>query len=786
MRAILSAGLISALIGLSGHADAAPTYTCAGKRATIVGTDRRDEIRGTSGPDVIHGRGGFDKIFGLGGDDIICGGQGRSVIKGGRGNDRIIGGDHQDVIKGGQGRDVIRGKRGDDLLIGNKGADVLRGGRGADVLVGGRGSDRLTGGRGPDVLDGGAHSDLVDGGRGADTASFETSDARVQVDLRRGVASGHGRDTLRRIRHATGSRFGDVLKGDTRANVLMGGRGSDLIKARGGRDYVHGGPGNDDLRGGWGRDTVAFVGGGGVEVDLAKGAATGQGKDRLRGFKDIEGSADSDRLLGDERENRFIPLRGADFLDGRGARDLASYATQTGYVDFEVDLQAGTISSELGTDRVVRIEDVEGGDGDDTFLGDEQDNVFIAGSGFNTFFDSPGNDEFRGGPWNVDLLDLSESPVPTHVDLAAGTATARGTHRLSGIERITGSDLDDVLLGNEKGNWIVGRGGSDVIDGRGENDSLWGEDGDDYLTGGDGDDRLEGAAGADELRGGPGIDLVSDGEGDDLVEAGDGDDFLVLGSGDDRIDGGVGTDVVRSGVDPGEPFVVDLIAGTASGPGFDVLSSIEGATGAGGSDRFSGDGGDNLFFGGWGDDVISGGPGDDLIATARGEDEVFGDRGDDYLVTGADHDRADGGPGVDECWKAEVEIDCEGGEDSHTPQFDEPYSDYRTTGMRHPRSVSLYFDEEGHPYGTVANLFWVRSCTNTVTLYIERLEDGRWETVLTPYARNLSSVPLGRYRSSKPVRPGTYRARLPSSPLLFSLGSSANCMGAVSEPVEVG
>ena len=64
-------------------AHAAGGARCAGKVATIVGTNGPDQIRGTNGRDVIQARGGDDQITGLGGDDLICG-------KGG--NDQIMAG----------------------------------------------------------------------------------------------------------------------------------------------------------------------------------------------------------------------------------------------------------------------------------------------------------------------------------------------------------------------------------------------------------------------------------------------------------------------------------------------------------------------------------------------------------------------------------------------------------------------------------------------------------------------------------------------------------------------
>ena len=130
---------ITALIGLfavapvaAGEVPDGRAPTCAGRTATMVGTNGDDVLDGTSGSDVIVGLGGDDAINGLGGKDYLCGGSGDDTIGGGGGPDRIYGGGGNDTLDGAQGGDRLYGQRGRDTLNGDGGEDVANGGSGTD------------------------------------------------------------------------------------------------------------------------------------------------------------------------------------------------------------------------------------------------------------------------------------------------------------------------------------------------------------------------------------------------------------------------------------------------------------------------------------------------------------------------------------------------------------------------------------------------------------------------------------------------------------------------------
>ncbi len=124
-----------------GGSTSGATARCAGVRATIVGTAKRNRIRGTAKRDVIAALGGNDLVRGLGGNDLICLGAGNDRGIGGAGADRILGQVGADRVEGGIGRDLLEGGAGRDLLLGGAGLDRLLGLAGRDRAVGGAGSD---------------------------------------------------------------------------------------------------------------------------------------------------------------------------------------------------------------------------------------------------------------------------------------------------------------------------------------------------------------------------------------------------------------------------------------------------------------------------------------------------------------------------------------------------------------------------------------------------------------------------------------------------------------------
>ncbi len=236
-------------------------------------------------------------------------------------------------VEGTPSADTLVGTDEDDVIIGLAGNDTLEGGGGHDILDGGAGRDHLLGGDGNDMLEGGGGAgDTLDGGAGIDTAVYENSTNRVDVNLLSGNGSGAQAtgDELIDIENLIGSDFGDTLRGDNARNRVDGGEGNDVLIGFGGndiligaegRDILNGGDGGDFLQGGAGVDQARYNGSSeAVHINLLDGTASGgqaEG-DRLLNIENLFGSNHDDSLFGDGQNNQLFGHNGDDVLAGNG------------------------------------------------------------------------------------------------------------------------------------------------------------------------------------------------------------------------------------------------------------------------------------------------------------------------------------------------------------------------------------------------------------------------------------------------------------------------------------
>ncbi|MGB3532460.1 MAG: GDSL-type esterase/lipase family protein [Microcoleaceae cyanobacterium] len=100
-----------------------------------------DTIFGSIDSEQINGNQDEDQISGSGGNDTLFGGKNNDVLDGQAGDDLLFGNLSADLMRGGQGNDNLFGGADNDVLFGDFGNDLLSGDLGIDVVTGGEGAD---------------------------------------------------------------------------------------------------------------------------------------------------------------------------------------------------------------------------------------------------------------------------------------------------------------------------------------------------------------------------------------------------------------------------------------------------------------------------------------------------------------------------------------------------------------------------------------------------------------------------------------------------------------------
>ncbi|MFN7672794.1 MAG: calcium-binding protein, partial [bacterium] len=455
--------------------------------AENLATDGNDTLTGAVGNDTIDGLGGNDSVRGLGGVDSLVGGNGNDTLDGGTDDDQLAGGNGNDSLIGDDGNDTLNGGAEGDRLSGGAGNDSIAGGDGLDWVsyaeltsstqgvtvnlatgraTGAAGSDTLggienvlsgagndsvlgdglanvlDGGLGADTLQGGLGDDSLLGGEGLDWASYGELTAASQgvtVNRATGRATGAaGSDTLSGIENVLSGAGNDSLLGDGSANVLDGGLGNDTLQ---------GGLGNDSLLGRDGSDWVSYAeltATQSVDVSLATGRATTAGFEQLSGIENVLGGAGDDWLSGDSLANVLAGGGGNDVLQGGAGNDSISGGAGMDWVTYEeleagqsvtVNLATGRATGAAGSDTLAGIENVMGGSGNDSLLGDNSANELdgdfgndslSGGGGDDTLNGYLGNDLLIGGT-GLDQFIFDADLGATNVDTIQGYSVADDT-----------------------------------------------------------------------------------------------------------------------------------------------------------------------------------------------------------------------------------------------------------------------------------------------------------------------------------------------------------------------
>jgi len=679
---------------ITGNPDGTATATielASGSLATevmqnieiIIGSNNADFITGTAGDNTLYGKDGNDTLIGGLGNDSIYGGD----VSTDTGNDTVsyinaagsvtvnlaanasygtaTGADGNDQL---YGIENVLGSGYADILTGDSNINAIDGGDGSDTIDGGANNDTLFGGNGNDTLAGGLGNDTLHGGdavtdTGNDTANYTSSVSALVITL---DASGNtanvsdglgGVDQLYGIENLIGGSNNDTLVGNASANILTGGLGNDMLYGMDGADTLYGGSGNDTLYGGPGINLID--GGAGIDTadysaetaaisvtlrGVVDGSVAGTGiTDTLRGIENVIGGSANDTIVADINAN---------FIDGAGGTDTASYSNSSAGVRATLNGASNSIAGVGGDaagDVLVNIENLIGSAYNDTLTGDSAINIIDGGTGNDILNAGLGDDTLAGGAGNdtlvggaginlldggadIDTADYGLETAALSVTLlgaADGNAAAAGatfSDTLRGIENVIGGSGNDMIVADINANFINGNVGTDtvsyansgagvIVTLNGASNSIAGVGGDatgdilaniEKLIGSIYNDTLTGDSGINILDGGAGNDTLAGGIGNDTLLGGDGDDILIGGDGVNVLSGGNGSDTADYSAQA-VAFNVNFFTGVASsGTGItDSLISIENVIGGSANDVFVVNSSANVIDGRGGIDAVS-------------------------------------------------------------------------------------------------------------------------------------------------------------------------------------
>lgn len=393
-----------------GYVSGGGTITGGAGNDELIGSDGSDTLVGGTGADVLRGGGGdYDTVtypghtagvnvtIGAGAND----GSTDELDDVGSDVENVAGTDFDDVLVGDGGRNQIYGGAGADQLQGGGGDDHLGAassyygmgtgypGAPPQTAAPADGADDIDGGDGADFLSGGAGPDTFDGGEGQDTADFgdhgmpvyapgpnpPAPGPGVTVTIGDGAndgVSGEQDDVLATIENVNGGYGDDTITGDGESNRLEGGAGADTL---------HGGDGSDTLGGGFDSSNDVLHGEGGDDVF---GAGMGYGSPGPGGMPG----------------GTPVVADGADtFLGGAGEHDKVDYAGRQQALTVTLDGAATGNDGQAGEHDKVDVEHVTGGAAGDSLTGDGGTNHLHGGpsAGDDTLTGGGGADRLTGG-----------------------------------------------------------------------------------------------------------------------------------------------------------------------------------------------------------------------------------------------------------------------------------------------------------------------------------------------------------------------------------------------------
>ena len=274
-----------------------------------------------------------------------------------------------------------------NVYVGTSKGDTIKAYFEDNLIVTGTGNNTIVTGAGDDIVFAHNGKNDISLGLGNDTVSYELNDSAIYASLESGSSSKG--DTLTDVENLHGSKFNDILEGDSKDNTLFGGAGDDILTGLDGADTLNGGDGID---------LASYETSSAVEINLKHnyadgGEATG---DKFINIEGIKGSKESDTVVGDNNSNLIYANAGDDRVSGNGGDDIIFGGLGNDY-----------IKGDEGNDTLY------GEDGDDILIGGAGDDILVGGTGKNMLYGDSGTDTvlYKGKSTDYEVLIVNENTL---------------------------------------------------------------------------------------------------------------------------------------------------------------------------------------------------------------------------------------------------------------------------------------------------------------------------------------------------------------------------------------
>lgn len=707
----------------------------------LIGGDGNDTLVGGGGADTLDGGTGVDtaSFAGLQAVNVKLDANGNGTATSDSGDvtlisiESLIGTDHDDTFQvsalpseaGGVKSGVIRGGMGTDTLIYNVSGDLnvdLQTGTVNGITNILDSIENITTGSGNDTIVATNGVNKIDGGAGNNTVDFMHASAGVSVNIvdptvETLISGGSGADILRNIQNINGSAAGnDTITVGNFDSTINARNGTNLIKA--GTDT---GSNTYNITAGSGNDTIEALGSGNNTIDAGNGnnnikagngnntITTGSGNDTI-----VSGAGLSNIAAGDGNNTITIGNANSTVVGGTGSDTVTYNLTTNVYANIDTGF-AGTSLGTAQANRLVDIDHLTGGSGNDTLIGNDGNNILRGGAGNDSIFGGGGNDTIYGGT-GADIIDggtgnntavYTSSVLVSLTDGLARTTNANGDVLGSGMivnggiaGRITGGSTANTeafgdVLTNIQNLTVEGSGASYLIGNSQAN----------RLTGGSGNDTLEGIGGGDTLDGAGGSDTAT---------------YIHASAGVKASLGATGLDA-KAAAALAAAGGISANTGTINGSVSDTFISIENLIGTQYDDVLVAQNAGSTLRGGNGNDTLIGGIGSDYLDGGNGNDVIYATQGRDTVVAGAGNDTIHAS--VDEALSNPqynnrfTSIDGGGGDDKlvltgFVPNADYLLSTFRTGGAGGAKVSNI--DTLDIKDGTVTNLVIDSASVNSI------------------------------------------------------------------------